>query len=121
MSRGVWFVAGTAAGAFVVTRARRAAEAFTYDGLHDRLSGLFVGARLFASEVKQGAGEKEAELRRRLEPTPATPADPTSRELVDGQPLTLVVSRDASRVRQGAPQDPSRSARPLDLKRGNDD
>lgn len=68
MKKGLWFVAGSAAGAYAVVRARRVAEAFTYDGIHDRLSGLFVGARIFATEVKRGAGEKEAELRARLEP-----------------------------------------------------
>jgi hypothetical protein len=81
MNRGIWFVAGTAVGAYAVTRARRAAEAFTYDGVHDRLSGLFVGARLFTAEVQAGAAEKEAELRERLELQPAD---------TDGQQLRLV-------------------------------
>jgi hypothetical protein len=84
MNRGIWFVAGTAVGAYAVTRARRAAEAFTYDGVHDRLSGLFVGARLFTAEVKAGAAEKEAELRERLELQPAD---------TDGQQLRLVKGR----------------------------
>ncbi len=70
MNRGIWFLAGSAAGAYAVTRARRTAELFTYDGLHDRLSGLFVGARLFTAEVRQGAAEKETELRERLEIAP---------------------------------------------------
>jgi hypothetical protein len=84
MNRGIWFVAGTAVGAYAVTRARRAAEAFTYDGVHDRLSGLFVGARLFTAEVQAGAAEKEAELRERLELQPAD---------TDGQQLRLVKGR----------------------------
>ncbi len=70
MNKGLWFVAGSAAGAYAVTRARRAAEVFTYDGLHDRLSGLFLGARLFAAEVRDGAAEKETELRERLDLMP---------------------------------------------------
>jgi hypothetical protein len=70
MNKGVWFLAGSALGAYGVTRARRAAEVLTYDGLHDRLSGLFVGARLFAAEFKQGAMEKETELRERLDLMP---------------------------------------------------
>ena len=72
MNRGLWFVAGTAVGAYAVTRARRAAEVFTYDGVHDRLSGLFVGARLFTAEVKAGAAQKETELRERLDLTAPT-------------------------------------------------
>jgi hypothetical protein len=92
MNRGVWFLAGTAAGAYVVTRARYAAEALTYDGLHDRLSGLFLGARLFASEVKQGAEQKEAELRERLElmPPSKTGTTETKPRQLEGKPLTLV-------------------------------
>jgi hypothetical protein len=66
MSRGLWFLAGSALGAYGVVRARRVAEALTYDGLHDRLSGLFVGARLFSAELRAGTAEKEAELRYRL-------------------------------------------------------
>lgn len=79
MNRSIWFLAGSAAGAYAVTRARRTAEVFTYDGLHDRLSGLFVGARLFSAEVRQRATEKEAELRQRLELMPH-----------DREPLRLV-------------------------------
>jgi hypothetical protein len=86
MNKGVWFIAGSAAGAYAVTRARRAAEAFTYDGLHDRLSGLFVGARLFANEVKAGAAEKETELRERLDLMPYE----SPRQIEAGQPLKLV-------------------------------
>ena len=96
MNRGVWFLAGSAAGAYVVTRARRAAEAFTYDGVHDRLSGLFVGARLFASEVRQGADQMEAELRERLELLPPATKQPTDQAPLplEGPPLTLVRGND---------------------------
>jgi hypothetical protein len=47
-------------------RARRAAEAFTPDGLRDRVAGLGVGAHLFADEVRTGMAERETELRERL-------------------------------------------------------
>jgi hypothetical protein len=86
MNKGVWFLAGSALGAYGVTRARRAAEVLTYDGLHDRLSGLFVGARLFAAEVKAGAAEKETELRERLDLMPAE----RPRQIEAGHLLTLV-------------------------------
>lgn len=66
MSRAVWFVAGAGAGVYSVLRARRAAEAFTADGLTDRLAGLSLGLHLFGEEVRAGAAEKEAEVRQRL-------------------------------------------------------
>ncbi len=66
MRRGLWFLAGTGAGIYGVVRGRRAAEALTADGLHDRMNALFLGARLFRDEVAQGAAERETELRERL-------------------------------------------------------
>lgn len=66
MSRSIWFVAGAGAGVFAMSRARRAAEALTADGLRDRLSGLGVGVRLFRDEVAAGRAEKETELRERM-------------------------------------------------------
>ena len=39
MSRAIWFVAGAGAGVWSMVKARRAAEAFTPDGLTDRLAG----------------------------------------------------------------------------------
>jgi Family of unknown function (DUF6167) len=66
MRRGFWFLAGAGAGVYVMVRARRAAEAFTPDGLRDRAAGLGVGAHLFAEEVRVGMTEREAELRERL-------------------------------------------------------
>ncbi len=64
--RSLWFVAGAGAGVYVVVRARRAVEAFTPEGLHDRLAGLDLGWHLFADEVRAGMTEKETELRDRL-------------------------------------------------------
>ncbi len=70
MSRGVWFAAGAGAGMYAVVRARRLAEAVTWDGLRDRAGAAVVGLRVFAEEVAQGSADKEAELRKRLHLVP---------------------------------------------------
>ena len=57
--RGIWFVAGTAAGVYATAKARRAAEALTVDGIHDRLTGWFAGARVLGDELRASATEKE--------------------------------------------------------------
>ena len=78
MSRALWFVAGAGAGVYALSKARRAAEALTPEGLADRLSGLGLGARLFGDEVRTGMAEKEMELRNRLGLTlPGTQAPPS--------------------------------------------
>lgn len=82
MNRGFWFVAGAGAGVYAVVKVRRAAEAFTPDGLRDRLAGLGLGAHLFAEEVRAGMTEKETELRERLE---WTLDGPTRLQLTAGQ------------------------------------
>ena len=66
MSRGLWFVAGAGAGIYAMVRGRRAAEAVTAEGLHDRMEALFLGARLFRDEVAQGTADRETELRERF-------------------------------------------------------
>jgi hypothetical protein len=66
MNRTFWFAAGAGVGVYAMTRARRAAEAFTPEGLADRLAGLSLGAHLFRQEVKAGMAEKENEVRARL-------------------------------------------------------
>lgn len=66
MSRSLWFAAGAGVGIYGMVRGRRAAEAFTAEGLHDRISALFLGARLFREEMAQGVAEREAELRERF-------------------------------------------------------
>lgn len=66
MSRGLWFAAGAGAGIYAMVRGRRAAEVLTYDGLHDRLGALALGARMFRDEVAQGRAEAEAQVRERF-------------------------------------------------------
>lgn len=91
MRRGLWFLAGAGAGVYAMVRGRRAAEAFTADGLRDRLQALGVGARLLREEVATGKAEAEARLRERFGPAgPGTPSlaprhgDPTG-ELAAGR------------------------------------
>jgi hypothetical protein len=77
MSRALWFAAGAGAGVYGVVRGRRAAEAFTAEGLHDRMTALFLGARMFRDEVAQGAADRETELRDRFGALPhETPTAP---------------------------------------------
>ena len=77
MSRALWFVAGAGAGVYGVVRARRAAEVFTAEGVHDRMNALFLGARMFRDEVAQGAADRETELRERFGVLPhETPTNP---------------------------------------------
>ena len=66
MRRGFWFVAGAASGVYVLTRARRAAEALTPEGLRDRWAALSVGAQLFGDEVRTEMAVRENDLRSRL-------------------------------------------------------
>lgn len=66
MARGLWFVAGTGAGIYLTVRARRAAEAFTPDGLRDRWAAIRLGAHMFGEEVRTGMVEKEQEYRERF-------------------------------------------------------
>ncbi len=64
--RTVWFLAGGAAGVYATSRVRRVAEALSYDGVHDRLTGWFAGARVVRDELRAGMAEKETELHERL-------------------------------------------------------
>lgn len=86
MARSIWFVAGAGAGVYAMSRARRAVESVTADGLRDRLSGLAVGVRLFRDEVAAGQAEKETELRERLGLVPHGVRELTTRqtEATDG-------------------------------------
>ena len=62
----MWFLAGGAAGVYATSKVRRLAEALSYDGVHDRLTGWFAGARIMRDELRAGVVEKETELRERL-------------------------------------------------------
>ena len=64
--RAVWFLAGGAAGVYATSKVRRVAEALSYDGVHDRLTGWFAGARIVRDELRAGVAEKETELLQRL-------------------------------------------------------
>jgi hypothetical protein len=77
MRRGLWFVAGAGTAIYVMIRGRRAAEALTVDGIHDRLNGLAVGARMFREEVAQGKAEAETGLRERFALAPHGPKELT--------------------------------------------
>ncbi|MEO5708478.1 MAG: DUF6167 family protein [Nocardioidaceae bacterium] len=77
MNRAFWFAAGAGAGVYAMTKARRAAETFTPDGLADRLAGVSVGLRLFGDEVRAGMADKENDVRERLGVRlPGTPSHP---------------------------------------------
>ncbi len=83
----MWFVAGATTSVYVMTKARRAAEAFTPEGLRDRLAGLSLGAHLFNDEVRTEMASRENDLRRRL----GLGLDGTTddRQLGTGRPLEL--------------------------------
>jgi hypothetical protein len=66
MNRTIWFVAGATTSVYVMHKARRAAEAFTPEGIRDRLAGLSLGAHLFTDEVKAEMANRENDLRERL-------------------------------------------------------
>jgi hypothetical protein len=85
MSRALWFAAGATAGIYALTKARRAAEALTPEGLADRLAGLSVGARLFGDEVRTGMAEKENDLREQVFRTLHGTSAPETRQ-VEGAP-----------------------------------
>ena len=68
--RTLWFVAGGAAGIYASTRTRRVVESLTVDGVHDRLTGWFAGARVLRAEFEAGRVEKQTELRERLDLVP---------------------------------------------------
>ncbi|KRB74112.1 hypothetical protein ASE01_19180 [Nocardioides sp. Root190] len=83
MKAGLWFTAGAAAGVYGMVRVRRIAEAFTPDGMRDRIGAAFVGARMFRDEVVQGQVDAESQLRehfRALEAGPRRADPPTALE-----------------------------------------
>ena len=66
IGRAAWFVAGAATSAYAITKARRAAEALTPEGIRDRMAGLSLGAQLFGEELRTEMAARETELRERL-------------------------------------------------------
>jgi hypothetical protein len=98
MNRAVWFAAGAGAGAYALTRARRAAEILTPDGLADRLAGLSLGLHLFGAEVRAGMAEKEHDVRERIGLARHHPTHP---ELSDGQAARTDRAPDDSASREG--------------------
>ena len=71
MKRGLWFAAGAGVGIYASLRARRVAEAFTSDGISDRMAALQLGGRLLREDIATAAAEREAELRERIATTAA--------------------------------------------------
>jgi hypothetical protein len=80
-----------AAGVYGMVRARRVAEAFTPDGIRDRVKAVGLGARMLRDEVAQGTADAETGLRRRygLPPAeeihPALEARPPTRPSIQSQ------------------------------------
>jgi hypothetical protein len=96
MNRTLWFVAGATSGVYALTKARRVAEAFTPDGLRDRLAGLTLGMHLFTEEVRTEMTSRENDLRERLGLTlHGIP------ELSGPQPAMAVQGPDNSATREG--------------------
>jgi hypothetical protein len=60
--RTVWFVAGTAAGVYATTKARRAVYRLSMPGLVDQAAALGLGWRAFADELRTGMAQKEREV-----------------------------------------------------------
>ncbi|MFC5730100.1 MULTISPECIES: DUF6167 family protein [Nocardioides] len=83
--RGFWFTAGAAAGVYGVVKARRIVEAFTVDGMRDRVGAVFVGARMFREEVAQGKADAEVQLRERFRAAADGPP-----ELAAGSPAPAI-------------------------------
>jgi uncharacterized protein DUF6167 len=97
MRRGLWFVAGAGTAVYVMVRGRRVAEAFTVDGIKDRVGALELGARLVRDEVAQGKAEKESELREKLGLVPhGTP------ELTGGRHKAIPTTEQQHRHQEGS-------------------
>ena len=64
--RTLWFVAGTAAGVYATTKARRAAYRLSMPGLIDQAAAAGLGWRAFAGELRDGMTLHEHEVALRL-------------------------------------------------------
>jgi hypothetical protein len=79
--RTLWFVAGTAAGVYATTKARRAAYRLSMPGMIDQAAAAGLGWRAFAGELRDGMTLYEHEVALRLETgDPRTPAVPIPTE-----------------------------------------
>ncbi len=65
--RTVWFVAGTAAGVYATTKARRAAYRLSMPGLIDQAAALGLGWRAFSGELRAGIAQAEHDVAARLD------------------------------------------------------
>ena len=74
-ARTVWFVAGTAAGVYATTKARRAAYRLSMPGLVDQAAALGLGWRAFADEMRTGMAQREREVAARLEASTPVPIE----------------------------------------------
>ncbi len=66
MRRLIWFVIGTLAGVYLVTRLRKKARVLTPEGVQGSVDKLASAVRHFGDEVRAGMEQREAELREAL-------------------------------------------------------
>ncbi len=66
MRRLIWFVIGTLAGIWLVTRLKKKAQVLTPQGVQNSVDKLAGAVRHFGDEVRAGMDQREAELREAL-------------------------------------------------------
>jgi chromosome condensin MukBEF MukE localization factor len=59
----IWFVIGTLAGVWLVTRLKKKAQVLTPQGVQNSVDKLASAVRHFGDEVRAGMDQREAELR----------------------------------------------------------
>jgi len=62
----IWFVIGTLAGIWLVTRLKKKAQVLTPQGVQNSVDKLAGAVRHFGDEVRAGMDQREAELREAL-------------------------------------------------------
>jgi len=62
----IWFVIGTLAGVYLVTRLRKKVRVLTPEGVQGSVDKLASAVRHFGDEVRAGMEQREAELREAL-------------------------------------------------------
>jgi F0F1-type ATP synthase membrane subunit a len=80
VKRIVWFVIGTVAGVYVVTRLKKRAQALAPESLQASADKLAGAIRQFGDEVRTGMAEREHELRAALGIDAAAPDSDSQRE-----------------------------------------